>query len=138
MSDVDDRAKLIWRLAPSGVAATLTATGNSGGYTPGVNLCTAIDLRRVTDLALMVYVGAVSGTTPSLTVSLGIYDAAGNLFPAVMSTAALSTAGSKVAYAGLFSGGTSQIVFPEWAQVAWTITGTSPSFSGVEISLYGR
>lgn len=139
MSDVDDRAKLLWRLSGSGLGTTLTASGNSGGFTPGVNVASAIDLRRVTDLALMVYcAGSVAGTTPALVASLGIYDAAGNLFPSVLSTASLSATGGKAAYGGLFTGGTSQIVFPEWGQIAWAITGTTPSFVGVEISLYGR
>lgn len=139
MADEDVRAKVLWRLSQSGMGTTLTASGNTGGYNAAtINAVTAIDLRRVTDLALMVYAGTVTGTTPSLTVSLGIYDAAGNLFPAVLSTAALTGIGGKVAYAGLFSGGTSQIVFPEWGQIAWAVTGTTPSFSQLEISLYGR
>lgn len=140
MSDVDDRAKLIWRLSSSGFGTTLTANGNSGGFTPGVNLATAVDLRRVTDIALMVYVaGAVTGTTPSLVVNLDIYDVVGNLFPAALSTAAITaTASGKIAYGGLFSGGTAQIVFPEWGRISWAVTGTTPSLAGVEISLYGR
>jgi hypothetical protein len=82
----------------------------------------------------MVYcAGAATGT---LTVSLGIYDSAGNLFPAALSVAALSATGGKVAYGGLFTGGASQIVFPEWGQIAWTVSGGS--LSQVEISLYGR
>ncbi len=137
MSDEDNRAKILWRLSQSGLGTTLTASGNSGSYTAAnINAATAIDLRRVTDLALMVYCsGTASG---SLTVSLGIYDAAGNLFPTVLSAAALTATGGKVAYGGLFTGGASQIVFPEWGQVAWAVTGGTPSFTQVEISLYGR
>lgn len=139
MADEDVRAKILWRLSSSGLGTTLTSSGNSGAYAAtNYNAVTAVDLRRVTDLALMVYAGTITGTTPSLTVSLGIYDSAGNLFPAVLSTAALSATGGKVAYGGMFSGGTSQIVLPEWGQIAWAITGTTPSFSQVEITLYGR
>jgi hypothetical protein len=139
VSDVDDRAKLLWRLSSSGFGTTLTANGNSGGYTPAVNICTAVDLRRVTDLALMVYVGGTVAATSSLVVNLDTYDAAGNLFPAVLSIAAITaTTTGKVAYGGLFSGGTAQIVFPEWGRISWAVTGTTPSLAGVEISLYGR
>jgi len=140
MADDDGRAKLIWRLSQSGLGTTLTAAGNSGSYTASnINAVTAIDLRRVTDLGLMVYVGGIAGTgTPTITVTLGIYDGAGNLFPAVLTTTGITATGGKAVYAGLFSGPGAQIVFPEWGQVAWTVSGTNPSFSQVEISLYGR
>lgn len=140
MSDEDNRAKILWRLSSSGAGTTLTANGNSGGYTAtNINGVTVVDLRRVTDVALMVYVGGAVFAGSSLVVNLDIYDAAGNLFPAVMSTAAITAiATGKVAYGGLFSGGTSQIVYPEWGRVSWAVTGATPSLAGVEISLFGR
>jgi hypothetical protein len=141
MGNYDSRARLLWRLSQSGVGTTLTASGNSGPYTPAqINGVTAVDLRFTTDLALMVYVaGAVSGAGASLVVNLDIYDAAGNLFPATMATAAITaTATGKVAYGGLFSGGASQIVYPDWGRLSWVVSGTTPSLAGVEISLYGR
>lgn len=143
MGNYDSRSRLLWRLStmPGGPGTTLTASSATAAYsTANPNAATPIDLRFTTDLALMVYVtGAVSGTTPSLVVSLGTYDAAGNLFPSVLATAAITaTATGKAAYGGLFSGGSSQIVYPEWGQVSWALTGTTPSFAGVEISLYGR
>lgn len=140
MGNYDGRARLLWRQSTSGDGTTLTASGNSGGYSASAALASAVDLRWTTDLALMVYVaGAVSGTNPSLVVNLNTYDASGNLFPPVMATAAITGSGvGKVAYGGLYSGGANQIVFPEWGQIAWVLTGTNPSFAGVEISLYGR
>lgn len=140
MGNYDGRARLLWRQSTSGDGTTLTASGNSGGYSASAALASAVDLRWTTDLALMVYVaGAVSGTNPSLVVNLNTYDASGNLFSPVMATAAITgSASGKVAYGGLYSGGANQIVFPEWGQIAWVLTGTNPSFAGVEISLYGR
>ncbi len=146
MGDADSRAKLLFRLSSSKLGTTITANGNTGAYNANAgnstapNMVTAVDLRWVTDLALMVYCsGAVGGTgSPTLTVSLNTFDASGNLYAGVLSAAALSAPGGKVAYGGLFSGGTSQIVLPEWGQISWAVTGTNPSFSGVEISLYGR
>ncbi len=139
MGNYDGRARLIWRQSTSGDGSTLTANGNSGGYSATAALNSAIDLRWTTDLALMVYVaGAVSGSS-SLVVNLDTYDASGNLFPAVLATAAITATGTgKVTYGGLYSGGASQIVFPEWGRVSWVLTGATPSFAGVEISLYGR
>jgi hypothetical protein len=141
VGNYEGHSRILWRLSSSGLGTTLTANGNSGPYNAAkISAVTAVDLRFTTDLALMVYVaGAVSGTTPSLVVNLDTYDTAGNLFPAVMATAAITaTATGKVVYGGLFSGGSSQIVYPDWGRVSWTITGTNPSFGGVEISLYGR
>lgn len=140
MGNYDSRARLIWRLSQSGAGTTITANGNSGPENPAlINAESAIDLRFTTDLALMVYVSGSVVATSSLVVNLDTYDAAGNLFPAVMSTAAITaTATGKVAYGGLFSGGASQIVYPEWGRVSWAVTGTTPSLAGVEISLYGR
>lgn len=140
MGNYDSRSRLLWRLSSSGLGTTLTANGNSGAYTPAqINGVTAVDLRFTTDLALMVYVSGNVAATSSLVVNLDTYDAAGNLFPAVMATAAITATNTgKVAYGGLFSGGSSQIVYPDWGRVSWTVTGTTPSLAGVEISLYGR
>jgi hypothetical protein len=140
VGNYDSRSRLLWRLSQSGLGTVLTANGNSGPYTlTQLNAVTAVDLRFTTDLALMVYVAGTVAATSSLVVNLDMYDAAGNLFPAVMSTAAITaTATGKVAYGGLFSGGTSQIVYPEWGRISWAVTGTTPSLAGVEISLYGR
>lgn len=132
-------SRLIWSLTASGKGTTLTADGNSGPYTSGVDLATAVDLRDVTDVWLSARVsGAVTGGAPSLVASLDVYDAQGNLFPAVLSTAAIAaTLTGKTVSGGLHSGGANALVLPAWGRVSWT-AGTTPSFVGVEISLYGR
>lgn len=139
----DDSARLIWSLTSNGPATAIAASGNSGAYSPATpNARSAVDLRRVDDLWLSVYATTVTGTTPSLTVSLGCFDDQGNLFPALLSLTAVTAAGAagaKVAFAGRHGGATTSfLVASEWGQVAWTVTGTTPSFSGLAISLYGR
>lgn len=144
MSRIQDPARIVWSLATSGLGATITANGNSGTYNAATqNACTTVDLRAVEDVLLTVYVGGpVTGTTPTLVAQLDIYDDLGNLIqPAVLKTAPNVTAAGG---SGLVSGGvhgssaTSSIVFPSWGRVSWAVTGTTPVFQGVEISLFGR
>lgn len=140
----DDSVKLIWSLNASGLGTTLTGNGNSGAWSSAnPNRMTPIDLRRVDDLTITAYVaGAVTGTTPSLTIQFGFFDDQGNLFqPTAFKLTAITAASSATTaqflaigrHAG--SAGT-YIALPEWGQIAWTLTGTTPSFGGVEIALY--
>ena len=143
-------ARLIWSLSNSGIGTTITATGNSGAWqTPGVppwtpNYLSAVDLRFVEDVWLTVAVGgSVTGTTPTLTVSLNVFDDKGHLFNAyAFSSGGILTASVLTAQVSLGKHGSAAsayIVFPEWGQVSWTIGGTAtPTFPGTEISLYGR
>lgn len=140
-----DRAFLVWSLtnqaAAAGLATTLTASGNSGAWSNAVqNKYTSVDLRWADDFWLSVSAATVTGTTPSLTVSLNAFDGQGNLFPLGFSAPALTAAGQKVAFGGRHGGGGAGTYFvaSEWGQVAWAITGTTPSFQGVEIALYAR
>jgi hypothetical protein len=146
-SALGDRGTLIWSLAGSGLGTTLTATGNSGAWSAAVDYAyrSPVDLRWVDDLTMTAYVaGAVTGTTPSLTVQLGFFDNSGNLYqPTTLKMTAITA--TSTALTGQFlaigrhagSAGT-YIAFPEWGQVAWTITGTTPAFNGVEIELWAR
>jgi hypothetical protein len=137
----DDSVKLIWSLTGAGPGTTLTASGNSGGYTPSTpNNRTAVDLRRVDDMWLSV-IGTTSAGT-NLQAQVNFYDDQGNLFQLsgvstpLFATAALSATGRAVAFAGRHgAAGGSYLVASEWAQVAWSVTGT---WTGVEIALYGR
>lgn len=94
-------------------SAARTATGNSGplvmGYAPNINL--------------EVNVSAVSGTTPSMTLSLqwsndgvnfGSVDGTPDTFQPITTA---TTVEKQVTAKGLYM------------QVVWTITGTSPSFT---------
>lgn len=101
-----------------------------------------IDIHDVADLWLAVAVaGSVTGTTPTLTVQLDLYDNAAtpNLFPAALTltalTAAQLTASGSI---GLHMPSPGGIVLPMACQVTWVLGGTSPAFPGATISLFGR
>ena len=145
----DGPARLIWALSLAGLPTgnTLTASGNSGGFTPAVNVKSPVDLRYIDDIWLSVNVAnAPTGTTPTLKVFLNAFDDQGNLYgqgttPLLVapSSGSISTSGMTVVFGGRHGGsGGAYFVLPEWGQVSWQVTGTTPSFSGVEIALYGR
>lgn len=140
----DDSVRLIWSLASAGLSTgtTLSAAGNSGGYTASPpNNRSAIDLRRADDMWLSV--NATGGAGTSLKVQLNFYDDQGNLFQFSTGTTALFSAtvasapGQGIAFAGRHgAAGGSYLVPSEWGQVAWSAS-TYP-FTGVEIALYTR
>lgn len=111
--------------------------------TDGVSLAGAgptsvgpIDIHDVTDLWLAAFVAnAPTGTTPSLTVQLDLLDQDGNIYPSVLALTALTAAGHQSGSCGLH---TSNLVLPMECQVTWTLGGTTPAFTGVTLSLYGR
>ena len=140
--------RLIWSLSNSGLGTTLGATaGNSGAYqTPAVppwtpNALSAIDLRYIEDVWLTAFVTTVGGTgTPTLTVVLNVFDDLGNKFLITGSsiTATASGTGSQISLGKHGGAASNYNVFPAWGQVAWSATGTTPTFTGTEISLWCR
>jgi hypothetical protein len=125
--------------------SVITGAGNSGNW-PGpppwadqnqFSHMTAVDLRDVNDIALMVAVEAVTGT-PSLAVNLDLYDDQGNLFAAAVTTGALTPTGplAKAVYAGSHGGSASYLILPDWGRVSWTCTGGT--CTGTQISLWAR
>lgn len=135
MPNIDQRAKLIWSLSTSGEGTTITGPGNSGSWSSAnPNAESAIDLRDITDILLLVSVGGITGT-PALIVTLNFFDNLGNAYTSgITSGSAIATAKNVFACGGLH--GSPGIVFPSWGQVAWTQT--SASVTGTEIELYGR
>jgi hypothetical protein len=145
MSNLYPFAKLLWSLTGTKAGTTLSAAGNSGNWAgngagslyPQVTDETPVDLRDATDVVLMVTVGGVTGT-PAFVVSLDVFDDLGNSFNAVLSTASLAAAGSKMIAGGLHGGSASTyLVLPRWGRVSWSGL-TSASVTGTEIALYGR
>lgn len=131
-------AKLIWSLWSSPLATTISAAGNSGAWAApanGWNAASVVDLRDVTDVSLMVSVGAIT-SSPSLTVSLNVFDDQGNAYAAGLTTSAIVAPGSAIVSGGLHGLTGKQLVLPAWGQIAWTCTGGS--VTGTEIALYGR
>jgi hypothetical protein len=145
MSNLYPRSRVLWSLAPSGQGTTISAAGNSGGwegYTPGddvpqLDFESSIDLRDIQDLALHVFVGAITGS-PAFQVQVDLFDDAGDLYPQVMKTASLSAPGAAAPVYGGTHGGSasSYLVLPSWGRVSWTCTGGS--VTGTSIFLYGR
>lgn len=134
-------SRTLFSLASTNIGTTLTGPGNSnpGGWNQtNQNARSTLDLRDITDVWLAVTVGGtVSGAAPSLVVNLDLYDDLGNLFPAVISTTAITASpGQQSVGVGLHTGGTKAQALPGWGRVSWTV-GTG-SFAGVQIALFGR
>lgn len=143
MGIYEDRAKLLWSLG-GGEATTISANGNSGTWgdvAPASFPSSAIPMGSASDFQLMVYVNGKT-LTPTFTVSLGYYDSKGNLFtssalslPVTVTTVPATAALNAGVRAG--SGGSSTyFAFPEFGQVAWTISGGT--VTGVNIELWGK
>jgi len=131
-------ARLIWSLWASPLATTISAAGNSGAWAApanGWNAASAVDLRDVTDVSLMVSVGAIT-SSPSLTVTLNVFDDQGFAYTTGIATSAITSVSTALVSGGLHGLTGKQLVLPMWGQLAWTCTGGS--VTGTEIALYGR
>lgn len=143
MTSLYPNSKILWSLAGSGLGTTIAGAGNSGswaGLGAGDILPppeTAVDLRDIQDVALLVNVGAIT-SSPAFLVQLDLYDDAGDLYLQVLKTASLTAAGSAApVYGGLHGGAASSyLVLPRWGRVSWTCTGGT--VTGTSITLYGR
>lgn len=120
-------ARLLWSQTANLSGAGSTSSGQ-------------ISLQDVTDVWLAAFApSAATGTTPTLTVQLDVFDYAGNLFPAVLTLTEITTAPAhQAASAGLHIASTGSMVLPELCQVTWTLGGTTPAYPGVTLSLVGR
>jgi hypothetical protein len=101
---------------------------------------TPVKLRDVQDVALMVYVGAVT-SSPTMKVGLDFYDDLGNLYANVLQTAAITGTGTTILAGGLHGGyngtASSYLVLPQWGRVNWSAV-SGGTFTGAEITLFGR
>lgn len=131
---------LIWSLASSGIGTTVTASGNSGGWSAAnPNAESALDLRFVDDVTVYVNAGTGAGSSPAMSVQLDVFDDLGGLYPQVAKlAAAFGSAGGTAWFSAGRHNATSQIVLPAWGRISWIVTGATPSFTGVEIAVYGR
>lgn len=129
----------LWSLIGSGASSTITASGSSGAYTASA-VVKALDVSHAADLTLFITVAGATGTSPSMTVKVNLFDDQGNSYsPTPLTGAAITAAVQQELSAGLHGGSASAyLVVPTWAQVVWTVTGTTPSFTGCQFALYGR
>jgi hypothetical protein len=101
-------------------SGTITASGNSG-YLP--------NLSQNGEVVALVNSGTVTGTTPSLTVTVyGALTSGGPLEQLVAFTAITSTQANVVRQA------LTEVISP-FVYVAWVVSGTTPSFAGASIDL---
>jgi hypothetical protein len=131
MGNYQQRAELLWRSDSGGVAPNITANGTSPN----------LDIRAYSDLALYVTIGgSPTGTGPTLVVGVDLADPTDTfVLPQAVKTATLNASGTVAVYGGLHGLSPNQLVLPILARVSWTIAGTaSPTFPGVQISLWGR
>jgi len=97
--------------------ASITNNGSSSNYNAG-------PYRK---FLVTIYVGSVSGTSPSLTVYFNAYDSySGQSIP--MASVTLTSAGGTYILVQDFPGGAFNL--------SWVVGGTSPSFGSVYISVY--
>jgi hypothetical protein len=97
--------------------ASITSNGSSSNYSAG----------PYRNFLVTIYVGSVSGTSPSLTVYFNAYDGySGQSIP--MASVTLTSAGATYILVNDFPGNAFNI--------SWTVGGTSPSFGSVYISVY--
>ena len=109
----------------------MTATSYSAAYTNNM----------MTRARFLINVSAVSGTSPSLVVGLQAQNPVSGTWVTVTSQAAITATGDFVYLTGPGSGTTSGVTDTEFVPVNWrlafTITGTTPSFTfgGVAVEL---
>jgi len=97
--------------------ASITSNGSSNKYGTG----------PYKNFLVAIYVGSVSGTSPSLTVYFNAYDSySGQSIP--MASVTLTSAGGTYIYVHDFPG--------NYFNISWVVGGTSPSFGSVYISVY--
>jgi hypothetical protein len=97
--------------------ASITSNGSSSNYSAG----------PYRNFLVTIYVGSVSGTSPSLTVYFNAYDSnSGKSIP--LASVNITSAGAYYISVSNFPG--------NYFNISWTVGGTSPSFGSVYISVY--
>jgi len=97
--------------------ASITSNGSTGNYGTG----------PYRNFLVTIYVGSVSGTSPSLTVYFNAYDSnSGQSIP--LASVNITSAGAYYISVSNFPG--------NQFNISWTVGGTSPSFGSVYISVY--
>jgi hypothetical protein len=123
-------------------ATSLTLSSSSDHITAGITNDTtgaagAIDISRISNGLLVVNIAnAPTGTTPTLAVFFDVRDAYGNW---VQTSPSTSIGGVTVNAAGTTYGVINNgYQLTNFGRIRWTLTGTTPSFTGVSFSVYGR
>ncbi|MDH6116906.1 hypothetical protein ABH930_000325 [Kitasatospora sp. GAS204A] len=122
---------------------TLSGTGSDTVTAGTVNALTAsaagtIDLSRISNGLLVVNAAnAPTGTNPTLAIFFDVRDYFGNWCQV---SGATSIGGALLSTSGVTFGNISATGYQltDVGRIRWVLTGTTPAFSGVSFSLYGR
>jgi hypothetical protein len=92
-------------------------------------------LRRWRNVWIAAFIGDVTGDTPSITFYLEQQDANGHWIVTTQIGVAITSAPNYTSgYAGDAAGG----MLAGRARISWVVTGTTPSFESVDLSVIGR
>jgi hypothetical protein len=111
----------------SAVGQTITASADSGG----------LDFSQISSGIASVYVNGASGTTPSMTCYIDVQDANG-LWLQVATIGVALTSGPNFTFGNFGPASGSGYVLTGTGRLRWAVTGTTPSFTGVNFSVIGR
>jgi hypothetical protein len=127
------------RLLYTNLGDPVLGTGLSGAGTVHSNPNALVDLYDACDVWLAVAVATSAGTSPTLDVYLDAQDWAGNWFTQLVHAPQITAGpGQSQVSAGIHITGSGSIVLPRWARITAVVGGTSPVYTGLSISLYGR
>lgn len=123
--------------APNAVTLFNSVVNGFEDFTAASTTSIPVDLSESTDVLLTVTVppGALTGTTPTITVQLDGVDPAGNPIPAMVKTTIITVPGTYTVSGGLHSTG---LVLPAAGKVTVVLGGASPAASSIQITLTGR
>jgi len=97
---------------------------------------------NINSLWLALVTGTPTGTTPTLAVFLDAVDAFGNVLPAAVTLPAgfslTTVAGAGQCSIGFMAPSPLQLVLPYAVQLRWTVSGTTPNYPNVQLTLLGR
>lgn len=108
-------------------AQTITASGDSG----------PLNISSITSGIASVYVGGATGTTPSMTCYIDVQDANG-LWLTVATIGVALTNGPNYTFGNFGPVAGAGYVLTGVGRLRWAVTGTTPSFTGVQFSVIGR
>jgi hypothetical protein len=111
----------------SQAGATITTSGDSG----------ALDFTAISSGFASVYVGAVSGTGATITFYVDVQDANQHWLNVAQVGSALN-AGPNFAFGNFGPSSGAGYVLTGIGRLRWTVAGTTPSFTGVDLSVIGR
>lgn len=110
---------------PTGL--TITGSGDSG----------PLDFTAISSGFASIFVTGATGTSPSLTCYIDVQDASGHWYQIATIGAAL-TSGPNFTFGNFGPASGTGYVLTGVGRFRWVVSGTTPSFTGVDFSVIGR